>query len=82
MKDIVKNAFNSFSIEAESLAETAKVLDENEFAKAVEKYGDESMCFSTSQELSDWLTVNPLEGAAVLIKGSRGTRMEKVIPVL
>lgn len=36
MKDIVKNAFNSFSIEAESLAETAKVLDENEFAKAVE----------------------------------------------
>ena len=53
-----------------------------EFAKAVEKYGDESMCFSTSQELSDWLTVNPLEGAAVLIKGSRGTRMEKVIPAL
>ena len=36
MKDIVKNAFNSFAIEAESLAETAKVLDENEFAKAVE----------------------------------------------
>ena len=36
MKDIVKNAFNSFAIEAESLAETAKVLDENEFARAVE----------------------------------------------
>ena len=38
--------------------------------------------FSTSDELAQYLTEHPLEGATVLIKGSRGTRMEKVIPVL
>lgn len=36
MKDIVNNALNSFAIEAESLAETAKAIDPEEFAKAVE----------------------------------------------
>ena len=40
-----------------------------------------SFC-STSDELAQYLTEHPLEGATVLIKGSRGTRMEKVIPVL
>jgi UDP-N-acetylmuramoyl-tripeptide--D-alanyl-D-alanine ligase len=38
--------------------------------------------FATSDELAQHLTEHPLEGATVLIKGSRGTRMEKVIPVL
>lgn len=33
---ILKNAMNAFAIEAESLAETAKVLDPAEFTKAVE----------------------------------------------
>ena len=36
MKEIIKNAYNAFAIEAESLAETAKVLDEKEFQRAVE----------------------------------------------
>ena len=36
MNEIIKNAYNAFAIEAESLAETAKVLDEKEFARAVE----------------------------------------------
>ena len=53
-----------------------------EFAKAVEKTAGDFMCFATSQELADWLSDNPLDGATVLIKGSRGTRMEKVIPAL
>ena len=39
-------------------------------------------CFETSDALAQWLKENPVEGAAVLIKGSRGTRMEKVIPEL
>lgn len=38
--------------------------------------------FATSDELSAWLNENPLSGAVVLIKGSRGTRMENVIPSL
>ena len=38
--------------------------------------------FATSDELATFLGENPLSGAVVLIKGSRGTRMENVIPVL
>ena len=38
--------------------------------------------FVTSDELAAYLAANPLSGATILIKGSRGTRMEKVIPAL
>ena len=59
-----------------------------EFAKAVDEVRaegdscDSLLCFTTSQELADWLAANPITDTAVLIKGSRGTRMEKVITVL
>lgn len=43
---------------------------------------DGMLCFETSDALAQWLKENPLDGATVLIKGSRGTRMEKVIPML
>ena len=36
MKDIIKTAYDAFKIESESILETAKVLDPNEFEKAVE----------------------------------------------
>ena len=52
-----------------------------EFSKVCE--GNEAVhCFATSDELAKWLADNPVDGATVLIKGSRGTRMEKVIPAL
>ena len=38
--------------------------------------------FATSDELAAFLGESPLSGAVVLIKGSRGTRMENVIPAL
>ena len=38
--------------------------------------------FGTSDELAAYLTSEPLSGATILIKGSRGTRMENVIPIL
>jgi UDP-N-acetylmuramoyl-tripeptide--D-alanyl-D-alanine ligase len=38
--------------------------------------------FTTSDELSAHLASEHLSGATILIKGSRGTRMENVIPVL
>ncbi|MBR5300478.1 MAG: UDP-N-acetylmuramoyl-tripeptide--D-alanyl-D-alanine ligase [Bacteroidales bacterium] len=38
--------------------------------------------FATSDELAAYLTQQPLSGSVVLIKGSRGTRMENVIPTL
>lgn len=52
-----------------------------EFA-SVSDASDNAMFFQTSDELADYLKANPVHGATILIKGSRGTRMEKVIPVL
>ena len=55
-----------------------------EFAKAVESENacDKVKCFGTSQELAEWIKAYPMTDTVVLIKGSRGTRMEKVITVL
>ena len=75
----------------ESVAEHAKVLHSvadygfegyfvgEEFCKA----GAER-CFRTSDELAAYIASHETEfsSAAILIKGSRGTRMEKVVPIL
>ncbi len=55
-----------------------------EFAKCMSDYPatDALLYFATSDELASWLSDNHLSGATVLIKGSRGSRMEKVIEVL
>ncbi len=55
-----------------------------EFAKCGSEYpaSDSLRYFDTSDELAEWLSANPLSGATVLIKGSRGSRMEKVIDSL
>ena len=52
-----------------------------EFSKVCQG-NDAVHCFATSDELAKWLADNPVDGATILIKGSRGTRMEKVIPAL
>ncbi len=51
-----------------------------EFTKAAQGTG--IPCFATSDELAAYLQQHPLEGCTVLVKGSRGTRMEKVIAAL
>jgi DnaJ-domain-containing protein 1 len=38
--------------------------------------------FANSQLLADWLAEQNVSGATVLVKGSRGTRMEKTIQAL
>ncbi len=55
-----------------------------EFGKAAfdEDVLDRVECFLTSVELADRLAEKPLEGCLVLVKGSRGTMMEKTIPAL
>ncbi len=55
-----------------------------EFAKCRPAYpaSDTLRYFETSDELAAWLAANPLSGATVLIKGSRGSKMETVIEVL
>lgn len=77
----------------ESLTEHAKVIAKvrdmapdfvilvgKEFAAAAgnSKY----LCFRTSEDAADYISKNPIVGYTILIKGSRGTRMEKLIPVL
>lgn len=54
-----------------------------EFRKALEQLqADCSLVFETSSDLALWLDQDHPEGYAFLIKGSRGTRMEKVIEML
>lgn len=55
-----------------------------EFRKAVESEpdGGEVKCFDTSDELAVWLGENPVSGATVLVKGSRGVQMEKTLKEL
>ena len=55
-----------------------------EFSAASESvtYGENIHFFPTSDALAEHLATLNLTGATVLIKGSRGTRMEKVIPAL
>ena len=55
-----------------------------EFRKALEITGtpENVSWFATSGDLAAWLKDHPLEGAVVLVKGSRGIRMETVVPCL
>lgn len=55
-----------------------------EFHKALESAGtaDNAMWFESSEALAAYLADNALEGALVLVKGSRGIQMEKTIPQL
>ena len=52
-----------------------------EFRKVL-KESVKALCFSTSEELATYLGEHPLKGLTILVKGSRGTQMEKVIPTL
>jgi UDP-N-acetylmuramoyl-tripeptide--D-alanyl-D-alanine ligase len=55
----------------------------SEFRQALSQIASSgALVFDTSAELSAWLIEHPLTGFSCLIKGSRGTRMEKVIEVL
>ena len=54
-----------------------------EFRKALDATGYRAGgWFSGSAELASWLAANPVSAAVVLVKGSRGIEMEKVIPEL
>ncbi len=53
-----------------------------EFQEAVDSLNSNYLCFETSEELAGYLQTKPLEGATILIKGSRGTKMENLLPAL
>ena len=80
-----------------SLAEHVKVVEKiaasgfdaylvgEEFARALEAAGTPANVlghFAGSEALAAHLTAHPLEGACVLVKGSRGIRMELTVPAL
>lgn len=58
----------------------------DEFRKALTRagivLGERIEWAATSDELASRLAESPLEGYLVLVKGSRGTRMEKTLPML
>jgi len=47
-----------------------------------EEFGKITESFDTSDALKDFLFQHPIKNATVLIKGSRGNKMENVIPIL
>ena len=54
-----------------------------EFSEAVKTENSEKIHhFMTSVELAEWIEKNPINGHTVLIKGSRGTKMEKTVEKL
>jgi UDP-N-acetylmuramoyl-tripeptide--D-alanyl-D-alanine ligase len=44
--------------------------------------GQKFLCFSTSDEATKWLSDQNIEGFLILVKGSRGIKMEKVLEAL
>ena len=65
---------------ASTLARFDKVyLVGEEFTKAA---GSKYPCFAKSEDLAAYLKENPLEGYTVLVKGSRGIKMENVLASL
>jgi len=76
----------------ESLAEhsaIAKLVEESTFEQVI-LVGPDFMqvaetifpCFNTSDEARDWLRIQNIENFTILVKGSRGIRMEKVLESL
>jgi len=66
-----------------------KLVDESDFEKAILVGPDFTevahsifTCFRTSEEARDWLKTQDITGYTILVKGSRGIRMEIVLEAL
>ena len=78
-----RNLSAAFFVGKEFIAASEALSQDSGLAGSVD--ADNPVCmkfFTSSDELAAYLADNPLSGATILIKGSRGTRMEKVIPIL
>ena len=79
MRELGQDAAAEHLKAVDSLEGLEAFLVGDEFGKAA---AGRYPCFGTSDQLAEYLKEHPLEGCTVLVKGSRGTRMEKVIPSL
>jgi len=76
----------------ESLAEhlaVVNLVDNSAFDNVIlvgpdfKKVAEEKfICFTTSDEARDWLIKQQLQNYTILVKGSRGIKMEKVLEAL
>ena len=81
-EDSLKEHIRIASMALESGFETVCFVGA-EFRKAVDQLSCTSaLVFETSSDLAAWLSDHPFSEFSCLIKGSRGTRMEKVIEML
>ena len=62
--------------------EFRKALDAEDGAAVAEALGNRTKWFATSELAASFLQANPLKDCCILIKGSRGSRMENVVPEL
>ena len=56
------------------------ILVGNEFSEI--KKSDTVQYFADSDKLKEYLTINPVSGASILVKGSRGIKLEKIVELL
>ena len=80
LKEHVTVARRALSMQLENVC-----LVGREFGKALTEMGDEGghiLHFESSDELAAWAEKTEITGAVILVKGSRGTRMEKIVEKL
>ncbi len=64
------------------------VINKNNFNKVIligkdfSKVNKEYICFNTSEEAREWLILNPIINSTILVKGSRGIKLEKILDAL
>lgn len=75
---------NYSSQEHKQIAQLAKSLVENVIfiGKYFESEAHEAMWFATQAECSNYLTGSPPKGYSILLKGSRGMHLDKLMPLL
>lgn len=52
------------------------------FREATQASGLKATCFADAEELASYLKVHPLSGRLILVKGSRGIKLERLLPAL
>ena len=87
MRELGDDSLKEHSAVVRRIADSsfAAYLVGGEFRKALSSVGlpaNVKGCYATSSELAAALSASPLSDSVILVKGSRGNQMEKVVPEL